>query len=274
MPPDTRQSDAVRATFDSAADHYDHPTQGHWTFTAEQTLAAAALQPGERVLDVCCGTGSTAIPGAKQVGPEGEVVGVDLSEAMLDLAREKQRAEALANVRFEAGDLLALPHPDASFDVVLCQLGIFFLETPGEGVAALHRLVRPGGRLVLTTFRGPPLAPAAGLLREIIAEETGESSGANAPNPVRAGATSSEEGMRTLAEATGAEDVEIDACEHDVVLRRPEDFWPIALGGGARGLIDRLDDAVRERVRTRIVERLRADGIDRLRWNLLLTRIS
>lgn len=267
-----RQSDAVRATFDSAADHYDHPSQAHWQFTADRSLEVASLRRGERVLDVCCGSGSTAIPAAEQVGPDGTVLGVDLSDAMLELARAKRRAAALDNLHFERGDLLALGHlAEPPFDVVLCQLGIFFLDEPAEGVDALYARVRPGGRLVVTTFLGPPLAPATAFLRAAIADESGSAEATGGPSAVRPSATGSAEGMRGLAEAAGAEQIEIRTFEHEVELARPEDYWPMALGGGARGLIDRLSEDARTRVRTRVIEQLRANAVDRLRWNLLVT---
>lgn len=273
MPSESRNAASVRATFDAAADHYDHPAQAHWAFTAARTLEVAALEPGERVLDVCCGSGSSAIPAARQVAPDGEVVGVDLSEPMLDLAREKQRAEGVERLRFERGDMLALPHAENAFDVVLCQLGLFFLEEPAEGMTALLRHVRPGGRLVVTTFLGAPLAPAAGFLRKAIAEENDASASAGGASPARPSATSTAEGMHALADAAGATAIEVVTCEHAVELADPDDYWSMALGGGARGLIDGLTDAARERVRTRVTDQLRDDHIDRLTWNLLLTRV-
>jgi SAM-dependent methyltransferase len=108
--------------------------------------SAIGLQPGERVLDIGSGPGFLAIEMAEEVGPEGRVVGVDPSESMLAMARRRAPSTA---VEFQAGDALALPFPDESFDVaVSTQVYEYVAEVP-TALAEARRVLRPGGRLLI-----------------------------------------------------------------------------------------------------------------------------
>src|SRR6185369_12108653 len=88
------------ATYNAAADHYDDAANSFWGRFGRRTVERLALTPGARVLDVCCGSGASAIPAAQIVGPKGSVTGVDLSEKLLALARGKANAQGLRNIEF------------------------------------------------------------------------------------------------------------------------------------------------------------------------------
>src|SRR5215470_5009789 len=94
------------ATYNAAADFYDHPTNTFWERFGRRTVERLRLVPGARVLDVCCGSGASAIAAAEAVGPSGSVLGVDVAENLLALARAKARARGLANAEFRVGDML------------------------------------------------------------------------------------------------------------------------------------------------------------------------
>src|SRR3954452_19214816 len=93
------------ATYAAAADHFDDPALSFWDRFGRQTVARIGLHPGDRVLDACCGTGASALPAAHLVGAGGQVLGVDLAEPALVLARAKARAQGLTNVEFRAVDI-------------------------------------------------------------------------------------------------------------------------------------------------------------------------
>jgi demethylmenaquinone methyltransferase/2-methoxy-6-polyprenyl-1,4-benzoquinol methylase len=114
---------------------------------------AAAVHPGDRVLDACCGTGDLAIAALPVAR---EVVGLDFSEAMLERARTKAPA-----VEWVQGDALALPFADASFDAATVGFGVRNLDDLERGLAELRRVLRPGGRLAILEITRPrgPLAP-------------------------------------------------------------------------------------------------------------------
>jgi ubiquinone/menaquinone biosynthesis C-methylase UbiE len=109
-------------------------------------LDMVALSPGERVIDVACGTGLVSFRAAAAVGREGAVVGTDISGEMVETARCGAAERDLANVRFERGDAEALPLPDAGFDAAVCGLGLMYVPDPVGALCEMRRLVRPGGR--------------------------------------------------------------------------------------------------------------------------------
>lgn len=114
-------------------------------------VACAGLLPGERVLDVACGTGEITLGVAARVAP-GEAVGVDLSGRMIDAARLAARQRNVANVRFERMDAEQLDLAAGTFDVALCALGLMYVPHPQRAAREMRRTLRPGGRMVLAVW--------------------------------------------------------------------------------------------------------------------------
>jgi SAM-dependent methyltransferase len=110
--------------------------------------AHLGLTHGQRLLDVGCGLGEAALGLAEDLGADGEVVGVDSSERMLDVARSSAAA-ARCRVRFTVGDARSLDEPDDSFDAARSERTLQWLSDPAVAVAELVRVVRPGGRVSL-----------------------------------------------------------------------------------------------------------------------------
>jgi SAM-dependent methyltransferase len=110
-------------------------------------LEAAALQPGERVLDVACGTGLIARRAAERVGPSGTVTGLDLSPDMIKVAR----AVSPSTIDWHVGDATSLPFADDTYDVVLCQMGLMFMQDRHAAVAEMRRVIAAGGRVAVNT---------------------------------------------------------------------------------------------------------------------------
>ena len=108
------------STYDAAADSYDNPANSFWERFGRRTIERLHLQPGARVLDVCCGSGASAIPAAEKVGPEGFVLGVDLAEKLLERGRSKATKRGLQNLEFRVGDMLDLRLPRSELDAVVC----------------------------------------------------------------------------------------------------------------------------------------------------------
>ena len=115
---------------------------------AQGLLAVAALQPAERVLDVACGTGIVARLAAPDVGPRGIIVGLDRNAAMLAVARACPPS-AGPRIAWLQGEACALPFAAGAFEVVLCQNGLQFVPDRPRALREMHRVLRPGGRLVL-----------------------------------------------------------------------------------------------------------------------------
>ncbi len=167
--PGTLDEPQVRAMFDRIAGLYDRMntvmTAGLHHQWRRRATDLARLEPGGRALDVATGTGDLAFELAARVAPGGEVVGVDFSERMLELARAKADARAASlggvRVRFESGNALALAYPDGEFDAATVAFGARNFSDLDRGLAEMARVVRPGGRVVvleITTPRRPPLS--------------------------------------------------------------------------------------------------------------------
>lgn len=120
-----------------------------WAFGVGNPLRHAGLRLGEVVLDVGCGAGIDALIAATRVAPGGRVIGLDMTPAMLDRARAHAAAMKLDEVEWQQGLMEALPLPDASVDVVLCN-GVLNLSTrKSRALAEMRRVLRSGGRLAL-----------------------------------------------------------------------------------------------------------------------------
>jgi demethylmenaquinone methyltransferase/2-methoxy-6-polyprenyl-1,4-benzoquinol methylase len=156
----TLPEEQVRAMFDRIARVYDLMnsvmTAGLHQRWRERAASMAALEPGDRALDVATGTGDLAVALEERVGPSGAVVGCDFSERMLELAREKA-----PDVRFEVANALDLPYEDGSFDAATVGFGARNFSDLAQGLREMARVVRPGGRVVvleITTPTRPPLS--------------------------------------------------------------------------------------------------------------------
>ncbi len=119
----------------------------------ERALAALSAQPGERILDVGCGCGDTALALARAVGAKGRVHGVDISAPMLARARERAAAAGFAHATFELADAQTHALPASSFDALFSRFGVMFFEAPAVAFANLARAIRPGGRLVFACWQ-------------------------------------------------------------------------------------------------------------------------
>ncbi|MBA2696482.1 MAG: class I SAM-dependent methyltransferase [Actinobacteria bacterium] len=115
-----------------------------------ELLRVADLQTGERVLDVACGTGVVTRLATERVGASGAVTGVDVAPDMVELARSIATPVG-AVIEWHEADAASLPLPDAAFDVVLCQLGLMFIEDRPAALREMHRVLAPGGRVIVNT---------------------------------------------------------------------------------------------------------------------------
>jgi len=113
--------------------------------------------PGARVLDVGCGAGATSLALAEAVGPDGAVLGVDVSHPLLEVARA--RAAGRSNLTFQEADAQAFVLPPAAFDAVFSRFGVMFFSDPAAAFANLRRALKPGGRLAFVCWRAPTENP-------------------------------------------------------------------------------------------------------------------
>jgi SAM-dependent methyltransferase len=217
----------------------------------EAFFAAAAIEPGDRTLDVGCGTGQTTRHAAR-LAPSGSALGVDLSSAMLEVARQRARDEGLTNVRFEHADAQIHPFEPESFDVALSHTSAMFFGDRVAGMNNIRRALRPGGRVALLTWQPLPAnewigefstAMAAG--RDLPAPP------ADAPGPF---SLADPDVISTVLDAASFTDVTLDP--------RREPMWFGDDAGDAyelvRGLLAWMLEGLDDTSRARALEALRA----------------
>ena len=157
-------------TYNAAADHFDDAPLAFWDRYGSRTIKRLSLPTGALVLDVGCETGASAVPAAGQVGPTGKVIGVDIAERLLRIARRKASARGLHNIEFHAGDMRQLGYADERFDAVVCVFAIFSAPDMVRQVRELWRMVRPGGQVAITTWGPRMFEPAASGWRASVKE--------------------------------------------------------------------------------------------------------
>jgi SAM-dependent methyltransferase len=218
-----------------------------------QLMAAAAIAPGERVLDIGCGNGLTSREAARAAGDQGEVLGVDLSGPMLDLAAQLAKDEGLGNVRFEQGDAQVYPFEAESFDLVMSRFGVMFFADPVAAFRNIARAVRRGGRLAMLVW-GPvrgnewilALLDALTLGRDLPPPPPG------APGPFT---LADQDVTRRILTEAGFTDVAFAASEHPFNVGADTDdaYGFIRDLNQVRGMLQDLD------------EPMKAQGLDNLR---------
>lgn len=191
-------------------------------------LGHASLQPGERVLDVACGTGIVARLAAPLVGADGQVVALDINPEMLAVARAHPPSSG-ATIRWEEGNAMALAFPNGAFDVVLCQHGLQFVPDRAAVVSEMRRVLPPGGRAATIVLQA--------LERHPVFETLMESMARHLSLPLAAVMTpftlSDAQELRTLFTVAGFKKVHIRAESTTVRFSEPERFVPLAVASSA-----------------------------------------
>lgn len=141
--------------WDRMSDIYLHEIDERFAPVVESVLARSGLEPGHHVLDIGTGTGAVAERAAPMVAPAGQVVGVDVSAAMLALAQQRMVARGITNVIFREGRAEELPADDGSFDAALASLSLMYVIDRAAAAREIARVLRPGGRLVGAVWAGP-----------------------------------------------------------------------------------------------------------------------
>lgn len=231
-----------QATYDDASADYESANRDFWQYMSTRTVDRLGLGPGDRALDVPCGTGAALIALAERVGPSGRVVGIDYAERMIEIAQAKVDAAGLANVDLRIGDMTAI-EPGEPYAAIQCTLGIFFVDDMPDLVRSFLRLVRPdGGRVAITVFGERFFDP----MRDVFVSAVDEVvPGFAVVQPWRR--TESAAVLRQIFHEAGAVDVRIETEDDVLPLPSAEDWWRIVMGSGLRHTITTIgEDAAAE----------------------------
>ncbi len=223
--------DYTRRTWDESSRSYI-PIMERFAPFHSDLVGRLSPRPGERVLDMASGPGEPAIAVARRVAPTGRVLGVDLSERMVELATQRSRAEQVPSVEFRVMDCTRLELPDASFDAVTSAFGFQIFTDPERAAAEARRVVRPGGRIAVclwgTAERVPFLEVLIGpMLEHAEPDETGY-----LPTPYETGGPG--EMVRFLETAGFDRAVEV-RTSHVLRAADPDDYLQTVLRGTPLG---------------------------------------
>ncbi len=141
-----------RYGWDRAAACYEDGWRAQLAPAHDSMFEIAALNRGEQVLDVACGSGLVSLRAARAVGAAGTVVGTDISGEMIDVAARAATGQGLRQARFERADAEDLPLADRSFDVALCGLGLMYVPDPVRALQEMRRVLRPWGRAAVAVW--------------------------------------------------------------------------------------------------------------------------
>ena len=216
----------------------------------EHMLNRAKLKSGEKILDLGTGTGSVAIVAATMIGPDGRIIGVDISPEMLDKARARVQALSLANVEFAEGRAEAIPAEDDSLDAVLASLSMMYVIDRANAAREIARVLRPGGRFIAAVWAGP---------EETDIVKFQQTAGSFAPSPpvegVGPGALADPNPFLSQLEAAGLE----ARCEKETTrfqFANFQDAWD-ALAGVTTAA---LEPDIQEQAKAAVRERMWADA--------------
>ena len=249
--------------FNLVAEGYDNPSLGFFPSAGNQMTELLQLVPGETVLDIATGTGAFAAGAGQRVHPGGRVHAIDLTESMLDRARTKVANLALDNVDFQAMDAEQLEFESDYFDAIGCSFGLFFLSDMSAALEKWLQLLKPGGRLMFTSFAPTALQPMTDMLFEDLRavgldlqdKDTGGS----------AGRLPSQEFCCNLLNDAGYIGIRSEARQLGFHLDNTEDWWQVVWNAGLRGYLERLTPQqlvdLRSRHLPRIQKLKRDEGI-------------
>ena len=267
VPHDPANSDSLRSWdgrdgeyWAENADRFDASLAGY----LDPMLDAARLAAGERVLDIGCGNGVTTIEAARRTSP-GRAMGLDLSAAMLEVARRRAFDERVANVEFVQGDAQIYHFEPGAFDIAISRFGVMFFADPAAAFANIARAVRPGGRILFAVWQGL----SANTWMQVITSSLATGGPPPAPPPDAPGPLSmaDPDRVRSLLLAAGFAEVALSAVSRPMCFGSDvaSTYEFAASQPCVRFLLKDLDETARTaglgRLRSALEERLSDEGV-------------
>jgi SAM-dependent methyltransferase len=223
-------------------DYYREYTRTTWNESAEayvdlmrqiepfrsDLVDSLAARPGERILDLGTGPGEPAMTVGRQVGPTGHVIGVDLSERMVDLAQQVARERGLGNVEFRVMDCAELAFPDASFDAAVSNFGFQIFTDPERAAHEAHRVLKKDGRIAVCVWSTADRVPLLHAIIGPMLEHAEPDESGYLPTPYETGGPGEMVAFLTEAGFAGATEHRV---EHSIHVRDEDAYLQLILKG-------------------------------------------
>jgi SAM-dependent methyltransferase len=149
---------------------FRHLLSGNGKLHSDVALPRFGIRPGDRVLDFGCGFGETSLELGRTVGPKGEVLGLDCTNAFIDIANRERDEAGLAHLRYEIGDAPQYPQPANHYDVAFARFGVMFFESAVRALRNVHRSLREDGKVCLIVWRTLSDNPCWGAAKAVVLE--------------------------------------------------------------------------------------------------------
>ena len=233
----------VSKIFDGAAITYDHVGPQFFSHFGRRLVEIAQIPSGSKVLDVATGRGALLFPAAESVGSQGKVIGIDLSEIMVqETNKELARLKISPNIEVVQMDAELLQFPDESFDYVLCGFAIFFFPQLYQAMAEFHRVLKSDGHICVSTFDklfDDEWTWFDEIVKTYLPPE---------PEPTQATESNSEaepvfdtpEGLKEIMNTAGFDEIRIFSETAEFVYATEEEFWSTLWSHGARGTLEKI----------------------------------
>ncbi|HKE37793.1 MAG TPA: class I SAM-dependent methyltransferase [Candidatus Baltobacteraceae bacterium] len=218
---------------------------------------AANIAPGQSVLDLATGSGEPALTFARVVSPSGRVVGTDVSEGMLVVAREFARREGIQNIEFAYADAEQLPFDDGAFDAVTSRMGVMFFIDLERSLNEIHRVLRPGGRVAFAAW-GPmsDTSMFSACLEPFVRRASPPDPPPGAPHPQRFAASGTlSTALRKAGFSSVAEETRITAAPW---FGTPEEQWQSFCDLASPPYVDDMPEPDKSEATAEAIENLRS----------------
>jgi len=230
---------------------------------SDRLVELAEVRQGSRVLDVATGIGEPAVTAARKVGPSGKVTAIDISPAMLAIARERAKQSGLSDViEFQEADAESLGLPASSFDAIICRFGLMFMPDLVSALKTMRSLLVLNGRIAAAVWSSMDRAPSFAIPFEIVTRETETAPPPpGSPGPFSLADTSL---LRKKFEQAGFNDIKIESNKMDLNLPSPEEYVDFVRSTAAplRAMMAALPAARQEEIWNKVVDTARKHAAD------------
>jgi O-methyltransferase / aklanonic acid methyltransferase len=253
----------VAGIFGRAATTYDQVGPHFFSHFGRRLVTLAQIPSGAKVLDVATGRGAVLFSAAEVVGPQGHVTGIDLSGMMIQENREAIKRLGLQNIEAREMDAEYIEFPDASFDCVLCSFAIFFFPQLDRALSEMRRVLKPDGRIAVTTWAGTRDEQWKWFdeLIETYLPSEPEPKQISDPQSTSKPIFNTSEGLEAILTSAGFVDIKVVSESKEFIYTDEEEWWSTLWSHGMRARLE----AIEKKTGKAGLERFKADAFEKLR---------
>jgi len=228
------EKQAITGVFNLVATKYDNPSLRFFPLCADKLVDYANIKPDSKVLDIATGTGVVAMAAAQCLGNDGRVQAIDLSENMINQAQTKLKHAGFDNVDFHIMDAENLEFESNSFDVITCSYGLFFMPDMSAALKSWLRVLKPGGKIIFTSFAPSAFQPLTEIFIKNLAEYD------VVPPTPRWLQLAEEDLCKQILIDNGFEAPQVTQTQLGYHLGEFNHWWEVIQSAGYRGLYEQL----------------------------------